>query len=306
MTERMKYLPNHLINKDEWDYCIQSSSNRRIYAMSFFLDIFSPRWQAMILDDGNAVMPVTWSRKFGVSYVFQPIFVQQLGFFILNESYSGALPLFIDKLSLSFRFIDISLNEMNDINHENYQAVKMNNYLLRLNKSYDSLRQDYNKNTRRNIIKAERLGVVLLPHYTPAEIVKLFILNNGRGYRNIRKENYRRLVCLIERGLSEGFVQVKAARARNGDIIAAACFLEDFDRYIFYFSANTEEGRRQGAMFLLIDSFIKQYSGAGKLVDFNGSMNPNMARFYKGFGAEASFYQRLKINRLGFPLNYLK
>ncbi len=309
MKERINCLPNSLIDKKRWDSCIKAACNRRIYGMSFFLDIFSPRWQAIVLDDGNAVMPVTWNSKFGISYVCQPVFVQQLGCFILDNSYSGVIPFFIDKLSSSFRFIDISMNEMNEINEMNignYQIFKMNNYLLRLNKPYDILINNYNTNTRRNIKKANKRGLVLINQYQPSEVVKLFRFNSGKAYPGIRSINYDRLLLLIKRGLAEGMVHIRAARAINGNIIAAACFLEDFDRYIFYFSANSDEGRRQGAMFFIIDSFIKQYADNDKFLDFNGSVNPDLARFYKGFGAETACYQRLKINRLHFPLNFFK
>ncbi len=306
MIERIKYLPNNLISRDKWDSWVKQASNRRIYAMSFFLDIFNPQWDALILEDGYAFMPVTCNRKFGISYVYQPIFVQQLGCFFLNDSYIESLPYFIEKLSASYRYIDISLNEMNSFHHEIYQPVKMSNYLLKLDKTHDSLIRRYNDNTRRNIIKATRSGLEILPDFSPAEMIRLFTQNNGRFYRNIRKINFLRLQSLIELGLTEGFIQIKAARSMNGEVIAAACFLKDFDRYVFYFSANTEEGRKHSAMFFLIDNFIRQNAGSGMILDFNGSMNINMARFYKGFGSEQTFYNRLKIKRLGFPLNYFR
>ncbi len=306
MTGRIEYVPNNLINKEKWDNWVRRASNRRIYAMSFLLDIFSPGWGALIMDDGHAFMPVTWKRKFGVSYVYQPIFVQQLGCFFLDNSYSESLPYFIEKLSASFRFIDISMNEANYYQNDLIYLSKMSNYLLKLDKSYDLIIRQYNTNTRRNIIKAERLGLELLPHYTPSEIIRLFTQNKGRLYPNIRKKNYTRLQFFIDKGLADGFIQIKAARALNGQVIAAACFLKEFDRYVFYFSANTEEGRNQGALFFLINSFIKQNSESFMILDFNGSMNKNIARFYRGFGAEQTFYHRLKINRLGFPINLIK
>lgn len=306
MTQKIRYLSANSINRNDWDEGIKSSCNRRIYAMSFFLDIFSPRWEALILDEGRALMPVTRNRKFGISYVYQPIFVQQLGCFYRDDSDAGILPFFVDKLSENFRFIDISLNEMNNLDPSVFSVTGMDNYLLPMEGGYDSISGNYNANTRRNIMKAERLGAEHIRYHSPSSTIRMFAGNAGKLYPGIRKVNYERLLCLLERAATEGFADVRAVRAGNGDIIASACFLKDFERFVFYFSANTEEGRRQGAMFFLIDGFIREHAGTRMLLDFNGSVNPKMARFYKGFGAKRNTYQHLKINRLAFPLNYLK
>ena len=54
-------------------------------------------------------------------------------------------------------------------------------------------------------------------------------------------------------------------------------------------------------MFLLIDEVIKEYSPGNLVLDFEGSNDASLARFYKGFGAKESSYLSLKINRLQFP-----
>ena len=303
MSNLITYLSRNQLDKKRWDEWMNSSANRRIYGTSLFLDIFCPQWEALVLGDGQACMPVTRNRKYGISYLFQPLFVQQLGCFFSGGSCSDALPVFMENLSSRFRFIDISLNENNHLQHKGFQVSNMDNYLLSLDMPYESLAKRYSSNTGRNIIKAGRHGTDLLPYYSPPEIISLFRNNAGRIYPGIRRINYKQLESLLQKGVAEGFIQVRAARAVNGKIIAAACFLKDFDRYVFYFSANTEEGRKQGAMFFIIDNFIRQHSGSGMVLDFNGSMNPGMARFYRGFGTEKRIYQRIRVNRLPFPFN---
>jgi hypothetical protein len=306
MTGKIEYLSASEINKEEWDDRVKASLNRRIYATSRFLEIFSPRWEAIVLNDGQAFMPVTCHRKYGINYVFQPVFVQQLGFFFLDASASGSLPGILEKLCSHFSFIDISMNEMNDILQLPYNVKRMSNFILPLDRPYPLIAGDYNNCTRRNITKARRLGISMDPDYTPSEIIRLFMKNNGSKFSDITSENYNRLQKVIEGGLAGGITQIRAARTINGDIIAAACFLTDFDRYVFYFSANTEEGKLQGAMPWLIDDFIRERSGNNMLMDFNGSMNPGIARLYKGFGARQTFYYRLKVNNLVFPVKYFK
>ena len=306
MTDKITYLSSLQVDRKKWDSWVQASVNRRIFATSWLLDTFSPGWEALVMNDGRAFMPVTRGRKYGINYVFQPLFVQQLGFFFLDDSCVSALPFFLERLSSNFSFIDISMNEMNNIVSPQYDVTRMSNFLLGLDKPYSFIEKHYNINTRRNIVKAERLGVSLTPDYSPSEAVGLFTANNGRKFTHISRLNYSRLQGSIEAGLDKGVIHMRAARAKNGEVLAAACFLKDFDRHVFYFSSNTEEGRLQGAMFMLIDNFIQEHSETGMLLDFNGSMNPGIARFYRGFGARQTFYQRLKINTLAFPARYFK
>ncbi len=306
MIHNIQHLSADLIDRDKWDEWVGKAMNRRIYASSLCLDNFSPRWEALVMDDGKAFMPVTGNRKYWIKYVYQPLFVQHLGFFCRDDSYLSALPFFIEKLSSLYRFIDISLNEMNDMLISGYTLSPMSNYLLWMDKPYEFIYKGYSSNTRRNLRKAERLNIKLISGYKPSKIISLFAENNGKNLPNIRKMNYKRLYDFLVRGVADGFIITRAARAENGDVIAAACFLRDYDRYVFYFSANTGEGKMQGAMFMIIDSFIKEYAGNGMMLDFNGSMKPGLARFYKGFGALGTCYRRLKVNRLNFPLNVLK
>jgi hypothetical protein len=302
----VKYLPNRLIDRERWDDGVKNAVNGRVYGMSVFLDIFSPGWDALILEGGGAFMPVTRKRKYFISYVCQPLFVQQLGCFFSDPAFSDTLPLFIEKMASTFGFVDIAMNEMNNLHYPGYQIRDMNNFTLRLDGSYEAIFKMYNQNTKRNITRACRMGSEVVPGPPPAEIIGIFKRNNAGRYPGIRDENYNMLQRVLERGLADNFIRINAVRARNGNIIAAACFLRDFDRHVFYFSANTDQGRSEGAMYLLMDHFIEHNAGTGLLLDMNGSMDPGLIRFYSGFGAGKSVYQRLLINNLAFPLNRIR
>ena len=58
-------------------------------------------------------------------------------------------------------------------------------------------------------------------------------------------------------------------------------------------------------MTFLIDSVIREFSPSKLVLDFEGSNDPNLARFYKGFGAKEVEYKSLIINRLPLPVKCL-
>jgi hypothetical protein len=77
----INYLKHTEIDKALWDECIAQSVNRRVYAFSWYLDIVCPGWDALVGDNYMHVFPLTHRRKWGVGYLYQPFFAQQLGLF---------------------------------------------------------------------------------------------------------------------------------------------------------------------------------------------------------------------------------
>lgn len=74
--------------------------------------------------------------------------------------------------------------------------------------------------------------------------------------------------------------------------------LRDYDKIRFWFSGRNSEEAASKSMFFLISNYLKMRSGASLIFDFNGSMNENIARFYRGFGAEVVEIPYIQIYKL--------
>ncbi len=59
-------------------------------------------------------------------------------------------------------------------------------------------------------------------------------------------------------------------------------------------------------MFFLLDRFIAKYANTDTVLDFSGSNDADLARFYNGFGAEKEVYYRVVKNRLPLFIRWLK
>ena len=77
----VKHLTYNEIDRTRWDATIATSTNSLPYAYSWYLDAVSPQWEALASNNYEFVMPLPVKRKFGVKYVIQPRWVQQLGVF---------------------------------------------------------------------------------------------------------------------------------------------------------------------------------------------------------------------------------
>ena len=80
----IRFLNRGEIDLEKWDRCIQDAPNGIIYARSFYLDAMAKNWSALVSGDYDMVMPLTWNRKYGFRYLYQPAFTAQLGLFSIR------------------------------------------------------------------------------------------------------------------------------------------------------------------------------------------------------------------------------
>ncbi len=295
----IRYVDNEAIDRQKWDECITGAINPVIYAQSWLLDLTHPGWDALVLDDYQAGMPLTWRRKYFVHYLFTPFFIQQLGVvsrippdpFIMEE--------FLAAIPRRYRFSDINLNYANDFVPETGSLWWYTNLYVRLNRPYELIRQRYSMNTLRNLRKASMAGLEIREPVDPLWIISLFRENKGREVvAPYRKADYERLEAIMHYAMDSGYGFTLGTALPGKEPCTAAFFLQGCGRIVFLFSGNNPEGLQHSAMFLLIDHAIKKYSGQPMLFDFEGSNDPDLARFYRGFGASEERYATWKMNRL--------
>ena len=299
----ISYLGQSEIDKVKWDDCISRSLNRRVYAYSWYLDIVSPGWEALVSDDYSSVFPLTGGKKAGVPYLFQPFFAQQLGLFSINEIHDGLADRFLRAIPGHFRYIDIQGTTGFSPSNENVVKIERLNHELSLSGSYKDLSEGYSQNTRRNIRKALDAGVNMGRKVRTEELVKLFRGNFGEREGKLKPLHYERMGKLMNYCQAENTGIVRGTFDEQGLLCSAAFFLTDKNRIYFLFAASSSSARENGAMFQLIDNFIRENAGCEKILDFEGGNDSNLGRFYKSFGATEVIYQRLLWNRLPAMLN---
>jgi len=299
----ISYLKHHEIDKGRWDECISRSLNRRVYAFSWYLDIVAPGWEALAEEDYTCVFPLTFGRKSGITYLFQPFFAQQLGLFSSVPFDAGTAELFTRAIPAHFRYIDIRVSPEFNVAIPDVDISQRSNHELYLEKSYEDINAAYSQNTRRNIRKSLESGVKAGVDVHPEDLVKVFRENFGEREGKLRNRDYKRMEDLMNACLDKGNGSVRAAFDRNGQISAAAFFLTDGNRIYFLFAASCQSARENGAMFQLIDQAVKKYAGKELILDFEGGDEVNMGRFYKSFGASEILYNGLLWNRLPFLVN---
>jgi hypothetical protein len=296
----IQYFKHEDIDKTKWDNCIDNSINNLIYAYSWYLDLVCEDWDALVEDDYISVFPLTFSTKAGISYLHQPPFCQQLGIFSTRNLSAQRISSFLRNIPHHFKLIEINLNKFNRIEDNSFITKLMRNYELDLISDYRQIFRAYSDNHRRNIEKAKESGLVFQKGIIPELVIELFRKNKGDVRKLYNGRIYRKLQRLIYELIHKGRAEVWGVRNQNNELLAGACFLITANRIIFLFSGRDNKAKEKGAMHLLIDECILQFSGRQMIFDFEGSNDEGLGRFYAGFGAKATMYLQLYINRLPF------
>jgi hypothetical protein len=297
--DTIQYLTRPQIDTGKWDQCIDKAANGRIYAYAVYLDTMSANWDALVLNDYEAVMPLTWNNKYGIRYLYQPFLAAQLGVFG-----NGDVPAFIQAIPAHFRYIDIYLNSANTSSFDKDSVQLRDNYILNMHQSYENLYAAYRENIRRNIKKAKQAGCSVVKDFDVETVINLASTQMYLHDKNVEEniDRFSRLYKLLH-------AEHKATTygiSLHGEVIASCVFFYSHQRAYYILVGNHPNGKTIGASHALIDAFITDHAGQELLLDFEGSDIRNLAFFYSSFGATQEIYPALKINRLPFYLKWLK
>jgi hypothetical protein len=306
------FLQRHEISETQWNNFIAASPQRILYAYSWYLDVVSPHWGALILEESGvwkAVMPLPIRKKWGMKVIQQPFYCQLLGVFTKKESdFQEATHLFLQKVPDYFRYISVYTGRFfqGAFSPGSYEINHCTTHILQLHFPYKTLRKNYTPDRLLNLNRAERFQWDVMESHDLNPIIDLF-----RAYHSLQ----------IEGGVSETAYQLlqkivdvlfrkKAAKLvyalKDGKIEAGALFVIFDKRIIYLFNAASTLGRKGNARTWLIDQIIREYAESDYIFDFESPEVKSIADFYQSFGAKKEEYLSLHYNDLPFPFNKIQ
>ena len=294
-TSSILYLQNAAIDKVKWDRCIDTAPNGLIYAYSFYLDAMAKHWDALVLNDYEAVMPITWNKKYGICYLYQPFLCAALGLFGKNVS-GEMLSMFLNKIPSRFKYWDIYLNAGNLYSIRQFSFYKRINYTLNINNSYTTLFNNFRNSYKQVIKKSTSSGLEIKQNINVEEITSL-AENKLQTISKIKKRDIQNFNNIYKKLITQKRATNYGVYLKD-ELLASGIFLFSHNRAYYVLAGNKTEGRAFGASHLVINAFIKQYAGTNMILDFEGSNVKEIAFFFKGFDAQPEEYPGLRLNAL--------
>jgi len=292
MYMTLNRLNNKNVDRSKWDRLVEQQGVGRIYFLTDYLDAVCHDWDALVYGDYEAVMPLPSARYFFFGRRHDvPLFVQQLGIIGLKEDQKEVRSLMIKTAANTFpEFIYSFCHENGPVQLNKYTSIKRTNFELDLSQDYISIRSKYSQNLIRKFKKIEG-GNLLFKKSREFELLKSFVQNHSQyGDPSSRKiETIKGIFSVRNEFYSPSIYSIW-----QNNQPWAVCFAPRFqNRITLLIPRSSDGGRAINAMAILIDQIIQQNAGTDTILDFEGSMLPGVAQFYKSFGGEDRSYTLL-------------
>lgn len=295
MIKKVKY---HEIDFAKYSKCLENACQNTDYADKQFLDIVSDRqWFLLVYGDYDAVMPVSYVRKLGLTFILMPKICQQLGVFS-KEDHPDINKLFYDFLDQNFLVLIYAFNGDNQFD---FETKKKTSYLLK-KENYADTKKNYSSHRRRNVrIIGDLIGNIKFKNNYQEED-KDFFLKNTKGttnekdshdyfniFQKLVEKNIGSLIILEFKNKIQSFVYLYEGK-RN--------------RYLSLF-INGYPLQNPNLPSIMIDHCLQEFI-EDKNFDFMGSEVENVAKFNERFGAISYRYAILTNSKSTLLKNLMK
>ena len=287
------YVKRKDLDLNKYDACINNAINSRIYGYSWYLDIVADNWDALVLNDYEAVMPLPWRQKYFIKYIYPPAWTQQLGVFSNFKIEADLVEQFVNSIPKKFKKVTIQFNSENDLSL--FKTEKRINYILKLDKPYEEIYKGYRKDRKDRLKQVENKKNIL----RNIKIEELVIVGKcNYAYLKINNQDYEKLKLLsasIEIN-HKGFLL--GVYSKSNQFLGGSFCLKEGARITYLFSVATEIGKKEHIITQVINEVIEEHSNSNFVLDFEGSMIEGVAEFYKSFGADEEVYFLYKNYKL--------
>ena len=314
----LTYLPRHEIDDQKWNQCIDASSTGNVYALSWFLDNWNREWTALVEqgeDHYVTVMPFQMKRHLGIHYVYQHPMVVELGVFTIRPIFDQAqFDRFVAQAFAPFRYVAKYRFYTGSLLYRTPIArpTQHTTHHLLLNQPYSEIYQSYTTNRKRNLKRSqgyeqrvtESQDIVPLTNmHARYTIPRIEAKSVGTG--TYVAWDGSDLVSLFAMAKQHSIARLYYVVDALGQPLAGGLYFEYHQRIIYYFGSATTQGLSYQSMTYLMDYIIRQHAENPYVLDFEGSMDPGVARFYRSFGSIPMTFDEIQILRLPAFLRYV-
>ncbi len=300
IVQKIRKLTYQQIDFNKYDLCIKNATNSRTEAYSWYLDIVcNKNWEALVLDDYKAVMPLPIRKKYLISYVYNPMWILQLGVF--SNQKNTNINAFLNKLFKQYKLVDLRLNT-NNLPTKTTHLTKKETHFLKTS-DYENLKKSFRSDRKKDLKRA--IKHKLTPNWNTSNLdnfIDLYAFNLQQRAKEITNKDITRVRKLLKTILHKNKGELLTIYDKNEHLVAGGFFLKHHDIVTILLSTTDLKNRRNGGNTFLIDTAIQKYQNHFTNFDFGGSSIPSIANYFLSFQAKTANYFQINYNNL--PLVY--
>ncbi len=281
----IKIIKYNKIDFDQYSRFLEKAIQNTDYADHQFLDIVSNRkWFLLVYGNYEAIMPVSYVRKYGYTFVLMPKLCQQLGVFSEKDD-PKVNQKFYDFLDQNFL---VAIYAFNGDNQFSQHVQRKTSYLIRKN-DYSTVKKNYSGHRRRNVrMIGDWVGNIKVKNDWQ-EIDKSFFVKNIKG--TSKDADNLQYLHIFEKLLENKIGHLRILQFKNSVQSFVYLYEGKNRRYLSLF-INRIPQINPNFPSIMIDHCLQEFIN-DKDFDFMGSEIENVAKFNERFGSFSYKYPLL-------------
>lgn len=280
----MRIQAEHPDLKRQYEQIVASDARFGFFAQVWVQDCLHLQWKYVLNADAQILFRIPVMKKWGLSAYLQPLFIRSLDFTGSDPKEDlTALVVFLKKRN----FLHLNIKLAKDLQ---IHLATGKFQMLQLGKPIDEIRQGYSENIKRILKKANDLEIADVPYGT---FQAFFIAQKGENLGNLNPAAWGRLEKLVALAQTKESAYCIGAFDQE-QLVAVGLFFKWQDHLYFMKGTLSEQGKKKGGLFFLIDAVIEKHCLELQTLDFIGSNQDSIAAFYRKFGAKDEAYGIVK------------
>lgn len=301
----LQIIPYHRLDKKKWDECILNSPNGLIYSNSAYLDAICPNWEAIVMNDYEAVMPLAWRKKWSIRYLYQPAFIQQSGIISSAAVDENTAKAFIDLAATRYRYAAITLNFGNKVvENKDIKVSTRSNFIINLENTEPGFGHK-GQYLQKRLRRAEKNSLDYITDTDYASAIKLYHKLYGSRLPDFKMQDYNNFQMICQIFSAEENLMIRKVH-HGKETVALVLLLHYKNRWYNMISCVTEKGKKLLANYFLYGKLLEELSGKNEILDLEGSDKPGIKFFYEKMADEHQPYPFISYNHLPKLIRLLK
>ncbi|UCG28938.1 MAG: hypothetical protein JSV24_06140 [Bacteroidales bacterium] len=312
----IRNVPYSQIDLKKWDKCIDSSLNGTVFGYSWYLNLVCENWEAIILNDYEAIMPLPLCTFLRRPAVISPCLAPQLGVFSPRLPAPEIIDSFLSCLRSKYRFVKVGLNKYNLISDEAFKIKTGLSFNLDLIPSYTKLFHSFSRETKQIIETGRSKKYSVVKGLRLNDFIQFYRTRCVHKSKHDDKIFYNKLRRLISFTILHRIGELYGAYSPENNLSATVFIIKTRQRITFLASAMMPDNSGLLAFALLLDHLLKQFAEKDLTIDFEILPCPpkyvprfglypkkrepgkSLSGLYKGFGATLFNYPIIVYNNL--------
>lgn len=258
----IKLIQNTEIDQDKYDRSIAGSFNASIFALTWFLNICSPGWDLLMLNDYEYCMPLTFRKVAGIKFLRNGPFCMQAGIFSKKEIPKKMIQSFISAIPANYIPHHYAFNIFNQLNTRTTDHV----YSLDLIQDYSQIQLRYSHEYLKLLNKAKDQKLHFSESLNNHTFLQFYAqCKKGVLSRSVIEQKIKVLRKIISTGMRFRFLSIYGVYNQTNSLCAATIILKSFGRLILLAPCFFKD---EVYFSFLLDSLILTFSGNAFILDY--------------------------------------